>query len=175
MQIKTYNNQMLFVTLDKTETEYLFGEYSEIDYKDPVTRYVLNRLLEIADELYDFKLDSEKTVIEVSKTKTGCVIRFNKVNAKRQITLKQPLNICYCFETAKELLDGLSEVDKNINSILYYYENKYYLFCDSTVDILSEFAKKQKTDAFALKYFGEHGKLICTDAVKKFISVFKGS
>ena len=174
----------LKIHLNKYELKKYFTGYSKIKFDDPEVKKTISMLLDIASNMTDFELKSNK-MIEVFPTASGgCILKFTSdpfpirtsdSNEIKNFRLKSKTEknnpYIFRFESFNYLITVIEELFKNNHSknytcSLYQIKKKYYLkivipiFDIKTGLFINEFSSFSTKGNIAECLLEEYGKCI---------------
>lgn len=160
--------------------------YDLLDYDNEKTKNMLNRLLDGAERMLDYKIEAGELDIEVFPAPDGgCIIWFTHYGEEPESGKLKSKIIrpdVFEFETSEDMLSVIEKINAGEiscrRSELYELYGRYIIIVWQNTagqlnGIFSEFGEENKRAGFCA-YVREHGKLLASpNAIKTISSVFK--
>lgn len=165
----------LKIHLNRLELQHYFKSYEEINYKNPVVRQTVERLLALAAESFEFEKNGSITTELYPTGSGGCVFRFTCEPAPRCCAAKhtqakylkeQSEELAFEFNCCEHLLSAFQAAGSTLSRVagqssLYSKGQSFYLLvalpqhCHITC-MLREFCSEVLPQCMLKPLLGEH-------------------
>lgn len=182
MNIEQIDDNKIKVTVDQNDQKEFGVTYESMNYSDVNTRKLCEKIMSIARAQVGFKIGNAKLLVEARQTCNGSVTLYLSRIPVSKDDYEQLYCQMVCFKDANSLMDGCKFFKAYLqnleDSILYYYNNKYYLYfeivstrqcVDALIRSVAEYGERSSLNRCVLD---EHGQSITpSGAVDKVLAV----
>lgn len=184
MTIESVGKNSLRFYLSQNETELLFGNYQNIDYKNQQTKSALNKLLRAAQSSHPFFLDSNQLSIEVKPCIDGCLIQMTKKSTPRRLhKVCSVKTFLFVFNECNALMDACvalksAKIGVPENKLYQNQHHEWMLWigkqpCREALRLLRQYSQREYINPYLLSVAGEYTTCICAEnAVSKIAEPF---
>lgn len=136
MTIEQIDKSKVMILLGSEDMRDFSLEYDTLDFSDPHSRRILNRLLKLACSKTGLNTDNKRMYVEALPHNNGCLIllTLRPKSERRTYKIKRTNKELGCvFENCEALIQASVALGKNYipKNSAYFYNGKYYLIIDS--------------------------------------------